>query len=367
MKNDDFAKSISLGNEIDERFEVSKEEEIKYRKKVGKLIGDSRKAAKKKHCYYCNDDCNSFCNSHSIPAFILNNIAVNGEVYNNNKIVSIPLADDESGVNKTGTFHLICRKCDSEIFSEYENPDNYKNEPTDKMIAQIAMKNYLKSISKRELEMSIYTNMQGQYSLPESIYDMKQEINDIDLREYINDFKKTKEIIEKNWKNEYYMFFYHKLDYVVPLAFQSNVSLITDLEGNLVNDIYNNSDKYKLSPIHICVFPFENSSILIMFIESNDKRNRKFYKQFKKLSLNEKLKAINFIIFSLSEDVYMSKTVDKSVLENPKFKEVCAKTPEIQSPFPIENPQKIACENFNFNQMHEIPNLLDVKYKVICE
>lgn len=367
MTKDKYAKTLSLGSLISDEIEITKEEGIEFKKKVGKLIGSSRKKAKKRHCYYCNDEYNSFCNSHSIPAFILKSIAVEGEVFNNNKVVSIPFVDDESGVNKTGTFHLICRKCDSQIFSDYENPDNYKEHPTDKMIAQIAMKNFLKSIGKRELEIPLYDNIKSEYALPESIYNMKQEVNDLDLKEYINDFKKAKRVIEKEWKNEYYTFFYHKLDYTVPIAFQSNVCLITDLEGNIVNDIYNKSPKYKLQPVHICVFPMENETILMMFIESNDKRNRRFYKQFNKLSLEDKLKAINFIIFSLSEDVYISKQIEDSVLKDEKFVEVCAKTPEIASFLPIEDPHKIVAENFNFNQMHEMPNLLDVKFKVTYE
>lgn len=48
--------------------------------------------------------------------------------------------DTENGVNKAGTFHLICNDCDSKIFSDYENPDNYSNQPTQKMIAQMALK-----------------------------------------------------------------------------------------------------------------------------------------------------------------------------------------------------------------------------------
>ena len=64
--------------------------------------------------------------------------------------------DTENGVNKAGTFHLICNDCDSKIFSDYENPDNYSNQPTPKMIAQMALKNSLKSISKRLFEIELF-------------------------------------------------------------------------------------------------------------------------------------------------------------------------------------------------------------------
>lgn len=63
--------------------------------------------------------------------------------------------DDEKGIREAGTFQLICRECDSVIFQEYENEDNYKKEPNGMMLAQIAMKNYLKAISKRLNELEI--------------------------------------------------------------------------------------------------------------------------------------------------------------------------------------------------------------------
>lgn len=72
------------------------------------------------------------------------------------KLVNLPLLDDDKGINQSGTFHIICSECDNKIFSDYEEPKNYRDLPTSKMIAQIAMKNYLKSIAKRKLEMAIY-------------------------------------------------------------------------------------------------------------------------------------------------------------------------------------------------------------------
>ena len=38
--------------------------------------------------------------------------------------------------------------CDNKLFSDYENPDNYSGKPTEKMVAQMALKDALKSISK---------------------------------------------------------------------------------------------------------------------------------------------------------------------------------------------------------------------------
>ena len=249
---------------------------IEFRKQLGKLLNKSRQDAKGEECYYCGKKCSSFCNSHSIPSFFLRNIAIEGDVYSNNKLVNLPLLDDDKGVNKSGTFQLICRECDSKIFSDYENPDNYEDVPSAKMIAQIAMKNYLKSISKRKFEIALYNNMYSSLGLSTEIYNQKQAINNLDLQEYIEEFNRAKRIEKKGWENEYYLFYYQKLDYVVPVAFQSNVALLIDFEGATINDIYNTSPDYHIKAVHICVFPLEKSSVIMMFIDSKDKRYRPF-------------------------------------------------------------------------------------------
>src|SRR5690625_3701773 len=96
-----------------------KENTVEYRKQIGRLLGESRKNAKDDKCFYCGEKCSSFCNSHSIPASFLKNIAVEGDLYNSNKLVNLAFIDKDYGVNQSGTFQLICRECDSKIFSDY--------------------------------------------------------------------------------------------------------------------------------------------------------------------------------------------------------------------------------------------------------
>lgn len=114
---------------------------IENKKNFNRLLSKARKEAKLQKCFYCGKQVTSFCNSHSVPAFCLKNIETKGEVYHSNILVNIPLIDFERGINNSGTFHIICRDCDSKIFQQYEEPNNYNNEPTPQMIAQIAMKN----------------------------------------------------------------------------------------------------------------------------------------------------------------------------------------------------------------------------------
>ena len=62
------------------------------------------------------------------------------------------IVDLEDGVNRSGTFNYICKKCDGTFFQDYENPNNIEKYPTDKMLAEIAVKNILLQISKRAVE-----------------------------------------------------------------------------------------------------------------------------------------------------------------------------------------------------------------------
>ncbi|KIL26294.1 hypothetical protein B4133_2870 [Bacillus altitudinis] len=362
----DLIQMLSLGTDSEVELGAMKEKKVEFRKYFGQLLSQSRKNAKSNECFYCGEKCSSFCNSHSIPAFFLRNIAHEGVVYNNNKLINMPLLDDDIGINKTGTFQLICRDCDSKIFSDYENPDNYEATPTSKMIAQIAMKNYLKSISKRKLEIEWFNNIMDSNEQPFENIEQKQIINNLDLQEYIEGFNRAKRVEKKGWENEYYLFYHQKLDYVVPIAFQSTVALLADFEGNIINNIYNYSPEYQIKSVHICVFPLESSSVIMMFVDSKEKRYRSFYKQFRKLPPEKKLAAINFIIFSYSEDVYIQKKINEKVLKDPFLVDVSRKSLELITPNPIidVNPLLISKENVNFDKMHEIPNLLLKEFKV---
>ncbi|WP_416045844.1 hypothetical protein [Priestia megaterium] len=360
--NEDFINMLSLGVDLD--LDTVNSQKVDFRKSLGKIQAKSRKDAKGEECFYCGEKCSSFCNSHSIPAFFLRNIAVDGDVYNNNKLVSFPLLDEDKGVNNTGTFQLICRDCDSKIFSDYENPDNYQNTPTSKMIAQIAMKNSLKSIAKRKFEIALYTNMKNDMAFPNDFYEQRQLINHLDLKEYIEDFNKAKRIEKKGWDNEYYLFYHQKLDYVVPIAFQSNIALVIDFKGSIINDIYNKSSNYKIQSMHICVFPLETSSIIMMFVDSKHKRYRSFYKQFKKLTPQDKLAAINYIIFSYSEDVYINKEVNEEVLQDTGLIDASRKGFDVLSTQPTVDAEMIGRENLDFSEINSIPNLLSEEFKI---
>ena len=221
---DDMVNLLDLGAFLDKDKKLFRTD-FTYKKQLNQHIKEARQVAKRDDCYFCGKRVTSFCNSHSIPRFCLENIAINGDVLTLNAIVGNPLVDAEIGVNKAGTFRLICNECDSKIFADYENPDNYSNQPTPKMIAQMALKNSLKSISKRLVEIELFkiigkeTDVSRMFSLTKNI------VNEMDLKEYEESYKKAKKALEKNSSSDYYVCYYEKLNYVVPVAFQGSLAL----------------------------------------------------------------------------------------------------------------------------------------------
>lgn len=335
-----------------------------FRKIISSFLKESHNASKLPYCYYCGKETTSFCNSHLVPAFCLRNIASMGDVACLNALIDFPLMDEKKGVNEAGTFRIICRDCDGKIFSDYENPTNYENLPTPKMLAQIALKNNLKFISRRLVENELHKIMHSKLCLPESFYNSKQDATNLDLDEYIKGYQKAKRTLEKNWTGEYYLCYYKKLNYVAPIAFQDCIAMVTGFNGETINDVYNHNKKYELKYIHICVFPLKSETVIMMFVDNGDNRYRNFYKQLKKLPLEEQLSVIMFILFSYSQDVFFSKSVVEEAKSNAALVEASMKGQDIYSTTPTGDFLSMAKRNFDLSNRKNILNLLAEKYKL---
>ena len=360
----DFLNFLDLGCFTEEEKNLLKTD-LSYKKQISRINKEARKAAKRDTCYICDKPVTSFCNSHSIPRFCLKNIASNGEVLTLNAIVDMPIMDTSKGVEEAGTFHLICNKCDSTKFSDYENPDNYINEPTSKMIAQMAMKNALQYISKRLFEIELYNITESMNPVAEIFTQAKKEASKLDIKEFNDSYKKAKKAIEKNYENDYYVCYYEKLNYVVPIAFQSCIAMVVDFEGNIINNIYNKSPKYKIQNIHISILPLKSETVILMFIEDGDTRYRQFYKQFNKLSLDDKLATLTYIIFLYSEEIYFSKSIEKEVVDSQALCKAGSTSQDMLLSTPFVDSLSIIKEIHSLDKRHQIPNLLSEKYKIV--
>ena len=361
---DDFAYMLNMGDFSAFEREEMERNKVDFKKVMGKVLKESRAAAKTEKCYYCGEKITSFCNSHSVPAFCLRNIKEEGKVATTNTLIDFPLLDTEKGINQAGTFHIICQNCDNKIFADYENPHNYENRPTDKMLAQIALKNNLHAISKRLLENEMYECMCDKLHGPENIKEAKQYVNNLDLKEYIDGFNKAKKCIQKNLTNEYYLCYYEKLNYTVPIAFQDCISLVVGFDNEVINNVYNTSPTYKIKPIHIGIFPLKESSVIIMFIDNGDKRYRRFYKKFNSLTLEDRLQTLTYIMFAYSENVFFSKTISEEAKKNYNLVSASQQGQDIFAVTQFFNAIDMAKKNFTLDNRNNIPNLLSEQYKL---
>lgn len=341
----------------------SLENQILQNKMISRIINRAKKDIFTGKCICCGNTVDSFCNSHNVPAFCLNHISEKGMLGWSNTIYQLPGLKQDQGINQAGTFHLICRHCDSTMFQAYENVSAYNQDPpSSKVIAQIALKNYLKLLYKRYLEMGIYKRLEMLFPDNIPLYDYKKRITQIDIDQYSQIFPKIKKTSFYDSNDEYFIHYYRLLNYVTPLAFQCPINLAVDLEGNIVNHIYDLSGKYHNKFIHVCVFPLENQTAVIVFTENHDKRYRNFFKQFNQLSAEEKLGVINYMILLNSEDYFFSPTIQQ-IMGSKEISKIVALTSDYTRTA-NENPYNGLREKFDLSNWKCIPNLLSEENKL---
>lgn len=248
---DDITIPVDLGKSTGMKDLMTQEKLISYKKIISQIYKDSQQKSKRNRCFCCNELCNSFCNSHTVPAFCLEYIATKGKLLYINTMIDNPLLKKDKGINDAGTFHIICRECDSKIFQEYENEKNYDRIPSTKMLAQIAMKNYLKLISKIEFDNVFYEEICRRYAIPNPFISLRYKTTEIDFKGYFSAFNKAQKSSLKPFDGDYHIYTYIELPYIIPIAFQGSVALICDLEGNVINDIYNINDKYEIKNLRV--------------------------------------------------------------------------------------------------------------------
>lgn len=307
-------------------------------KKLDKIV---RQVEKGSNCLVCGKEVSSFCNSHTIPAFMLKYISIKGEVKSHGGLVFNPLDKGYKGVRQAGTFRIICRECDSILFKNYECENNYSNINMIKtLLGEIALKTILRVIFKRIHEMGIYymTETSGQYA---SFINQMLRGKVLDLIE----LKKDYAFIQNNKNNSkaFKVLFYKRLPYRVSIAVQDMINLTCDFKGKTLNNIYDYNEHNRLEPFYICVFPLEQESHIIIFTKKTVKKYNQLFYTLKKMKLSEQLKIINYLIFDNLEDYFIRPDIDISTL-----KEIASRLPVIAGDSPINHTDSIKLNNKDY-------------------
>ena len=265
---------------------------IDVRKRMNKLLSDARSSAKPDECILCGKKQTSFCNSHSVPQLSLRNIADNGKVLQASALMGIDVIDIEKGVNNSGTFHFICNDCDSVFFQDYENEQNLKAKPTDKMLAEIAVKNFLLQLSKRAQEKELYRELQRQFNAYSNLENL-EGIKGLDVRDYNEELQFHKGIADNNVQNGYQILFWKVVPYKVPIAVQSAIALSKDLEGDEINNVFDMSNSVRMQFMHLVILPLKEESVILAFYHKRDKLYRKLRHQINCSSEQKVLQFLN--------------------------------------------------------------------------
>lgn len=205
---------------------------------------------------------------------ILKTIACEGKVLEPGVLMDeIDVVDLESGIKKSGTFHFICRECDALYFQDYENKEALLNDPTDKMLAEIALKSMLQMLSKRNEEIALFDIFQKRSG---AIINKERLDEDklLDINDYMFDMDVYKRIIQNNEKDGFKIVFWEKLPYVTPIAVQTPITLYKDIEGTVINDIYNPDPNLHMQTMYMCVFPIEHETVVGVFYHKKDRNYR---------------------------------------------------------------------------------------------
>lgn len=294
---------------------------------------------KPRKCLLCDKDTTSFCNSHTIPQLSLKNISDSGMLTQAGYLIGSDLSDNDKGVNNSGTIQIICRKCDSFYFQEYENEMNLTSYPSDKMLSQIALKNFLLELVRRREEkyhfeklMSDNTSNKALYlRIPEisskTLENTSQKIKDLrnsfdyDIEDFQNEILLHRTAIEDNHKGTgaYQIIFHEVLPYKTPIAFQGSLTLIRDMCGYPVNDTSNHSKNNRIQKLHLAILPLKEKTMLLAFYHKRDRKYKSLKSQFNSTPRLKKLEFLNYLIFAYAENYYFSPKIKEKIRTNEKL------------------------------------------------
>lgn len=281
-----------------------------YKTKAIKLI--------EKKCILCDKPITSFCKSHTVPFSWLKNIDNQQKMLSMYSILDCNWTKQDRGAKEAGIFYSICETCDHEVFSHYENKDNYKDEmPTKEMLQEIVLKICVKEIyehriAAKQFELLLQDHILEDYC--EEILIAEKETLSTTLNELHTFQKKCP---------DFRIIYFKKLPYKVPIAYQDQIAVFSDFEGSVINNTYINSNKIQV--LYESILPFESESILLLFTLSSNNRYSKFIRKFTSLSEDNRQRTLLYLMFSYSQNYFISKQLEQIIKEDEFVKQLAEK------------------------------------------
>lgn len=281
----------------------SKKREIEISKRSREIKNEALANIKLDRCLICEKDSSSFCNSHSIPRFILANIAEDGIVYtpeeakNGGKIIHKNVYESIVGINKAKVFRNICNECDNDIFNLVEDKTVLEKEFTDKEYTLYTLKILLHDIYIKFFTSELFTLGKRQQGIARAIkIPWLLDVQDMlkEKEEYVSAIK-----VGKNIRNNII------LDTIInkktKFACITKVTLNFSYTGK---KLYNLTDyQMRFGHIYILVLPYDECHTKVcMYYRRKYKIYNEVKDEFNKFTLEEKLQAISNLIIMHTED-----------------------------------------------------------------
>ena len=330
---------------------------IWFSKNLKGNIAKNAKEAKSDRCYLCGKEC-SYPKSHSIPDFVLSNLSNAGEYANFASFLQIDFIRGITGKAKAGTFRLLCESCENSYFRDYEDKslfDSLKIPFSQPVLYQIAIKNLLYQIDKANEELSSQkamldliasSNEQNSSGIKHYIDELEKQLkfSAVDTCERLKLFEGILKYDKYCYDGKYKGFkiiLQSELPYKVPIAVQLAIPVSKGLSGEIINDFKNT-----MHLLHLCIFPLENKSLILLFCHSANDYYDKFEKDLSNKNFEGQLEVINYMLLLFSEDYFCNVDILKKVQNNEALVRLCAEQAvcDLSQPIP------------------QIPNLLNSEY-----
>ena len=189
-------------------------------------------------------------------------------------------------------------------------------------------------------------------------------ITGLDVRDFNEELQFHKGVVDNNLISGYQILFWKVVPYKVPIALQSAIVLPKDLEGNEINNVFDMSDDVRMQFMHLAIFPFQEESVILAFYHKRDKLYRKIWHQINSLSEQKVLQFLNYIIFAYTENYFISKTIQTTIVTDEKLS-LLGQENNGNPNLGFLGPNNYFGVSYQPVKMDEIPNFLSGEWAVI--
>lgn len=300
-------------------------------------ITKTRKMFKIYNCLICKkkfDNKNRIHKSHTIPQRNLNYLkhknsgtlllptySASASLHKTKKMANTTetLVKTKTGISDCMTFKLICSKCDVKYFQNYENDSFVDSVLNDENIVSMALKTFLYTYYIMEDKQSLRTAKKLDYdNYGNHILKTVKNMNLFTQQDTADYFSVVNELIQDREKgiNKYVSLFDTTIDHRVPIAAHTTAVLYFNPNGKIIQT--NTLTNY-LEELIIVILPDNKKSrIVLLTKKSNNVIINQWLPVFRKMTENEKLKEVYFILLMEKDNGYVySKRMRSLLLRDP--------------------------------------------------